>query len=598
MSFGEPAAFFLLLATLLGGVLVFSTFVWKVRTLKLFAQNGTALPLLGSLSQRRQVVKAFFALGAFTTLVLALARPYLGDEPKPARVSPADILVVMDVSLSMAANDMQPSRLELAKQEVSGLLDRLDGGRIGLVLFGGSAALRFPLTFDYEAARVLVRSVEVDTAPAPGTALNEGLRTAIGGLQQSRSPVKAVLLLTDGEDFGAPLDDVLQQATAAGITVHALGLGRPEGSNIPLANAPGGGTGVKRDRSGQVVVTKLAEATLQRIAEATNGTYQRASQDGRDLQRTFQRLGALSEEDLSSIAAASANDLTPYFVLAAFLMLLVELLIPERSGTRKPALLPALAALPLALLFLSACVREQDQAYDLNQLGSQLYRASRYFEALDAFRQAQVIRPDLPELNINAGGALYKVQEYDRAVRETQRALTDVEGGLRARAHFNMGNAYFMAQRFQDALEEYKETLREDPNNLEAKINLELTLQRLLPMQEAQDNDSNQNQQRQGQQQPSPNDNPGQQPDQQPQQGNQNQQGGGQRTGTPSNSQQTPGEELRRALREAGQELSIEETLRILDALRERERELQGPYQGRSQSPDSRRGPSRPEKDW
>lgn len=598
MSFGEPAAFVLLLATLLGGVLVFSTFVWKARALKLFAQNGTALPLLGSLSQRRQVVKALFALGALTTLVLALARPYLGDEPKPARVSPADILVVMDVSLSMAANDMEPSRLELSKQEVDGLLDRLDGGRIGLVLFGGSAALRFPLTFDYDAARVLVRSVEVDTAPAPGTALYEGLRAAIIGLQQSKSPVKAVLLLTDGEDFGASLDDVLREATAAGITVHALGLGKPEGSSIPLANAPGGGTGVKRDRSGQVVVTKLAEATLQRIAETTNGTYQRATQDGRDLQRTFQRLGVLSEEDLSSIIEAAANDLTPYFVLAAFLLLLVELLIPERTGTRGPAMLPALAALPLTLLFLNACVREQDQAYDLNQLGGQLYRTSRYFEALDAFRQAQVIRPDLPELNINAGGALYKVQEYDRAVRETQRALSDVEDGLRARAHFNMGNSYFMAQRFQDALEEFKETLREDPNNLEAKINLELTLQRLLPTQEGQNDNSNQDPQRQRQEQPSPNGNPEQQPDQQPQQGSQNQQGGGQRNGIPNNTQQSPGEELRRALREAGQELSIEDTLRILDALRERERELQGSYQERSRSPDSRGAPPRPEKDW
>lgn len=586
MNFAAPQALLLLLVVLAVGGQIWLTFRWKGRMLKLFAQDATIPSLTGSVSRFRRSGKAALTVIALAAAVFALARPYVGEKPQPARATPSDLLVLLDVSLSMAAQDVQPSRFALAQQEIFGLLDRLNGGRIGLVVFGGSAALRFPLTFDYDAARVLARAVEIDSAPSPGTALAEGVRTAVTGLRQSEAPVRAILLLSDGEDFGGPLEEVLQQVAEAGIPVHVVGMGTPQGSTIPVKDSSGAGATFKRDRSGQMVITRLNEPALQHLAASTNGSYQRATPQARELQDILEKLVRQENQSIEELAAAPANDLTPYFALLTFLLLVMELLIPERRGGRAlPAVL--LVLLPLSLLTTPACVRENDEAFELNQLGSQRYHQAQYGEALEAFRQAQVKRPDLAELNFNAGDALYKTQEFQRAVRETQRALSDQQGGLRADAYFNMGNAYFQLERFQDAFEEYKRALREAPQDLDAKINLELALRRLTEQGQSQGNQGDRSEQQQGgqdQQKPE---------DQQQGQGQRN--ADDQEAAQPGDPSQDPPQDLKRALENAGQELTIEEVLRILDALRERERRLQTEYHERAPRGGAT---SRPEKDW
>lgn len=584
MNFAAPQALLLLLLVFAVGGQIWLSFRWKGRMLKLFVQGATLPSLTGSVSRFRQSGKAALTVLALAAAVFALARPYVGEKPQPARATPSDLLVLLDVSLSMAAQDVQPSRLALAQQEIFGLLDRLNGGRVGLVVFGGSAALRFPLTFDYDAARVLTRAVEIDSAPSPGTALAEGVRTAVNGLRQSEAPVRAILLLSDGEDYGGPLEEILHEVAEAGISVHVVGLGTPQGSTIPVADLPGTGATFKRDRSGQLVVTRLNEPVLQHLAASTNGSYQRATPEARELQGIFERLLRQENQSIEELAAAPTNDLTPYFALLAFLLLVVELLIPERRGGRAlPAVL--LVLLPLSLLTTPACVRENDEAYELNLLGSQRYHQAQYGEALEAFRQAQVKRPDLPELNLNAGGALYKTQEFQRAVRETQRALADLQGGLRANAYFNMGDAYFQLERFQDAFEEYKRALREAPQDLDAKINLELALRSLTEQGQSQGNQGDRSEQQQGEQ--------NQQKPEDQQQGQRN--ADDQQAAQSGNSTQDPAQDLRQALKDADRELTIEEVLRILDALRERERQLQTEYNERAPQGGAT---SRPEKDW
>ena len=580
MNFETPQAFLLFLAVLAAAGLYWLTFRWKERTLRLFA-GGSAAPLLtASVSKPRQIWKAALLLLALSAIVVGLTRPYIGEELKPPRPENADLLLVLDVSQSMAAQDIHSSRLALAKEEVLALIERLQGDRVGLVVFAGSAALRFPLTYDYDVAKVLVRAVEVDSAPAPGSHLAEGIRTALLALRQSEAPIRAILLLSDGEDLGSEFQQAAAEAVKEGIPVHAVGLGTAQGGPIPVRTPGAAGFTLKRDRSGQIVQTRLNEAPLRLLAERTEGSYQTGSESGRDLQEVYERIIQRSVSTLPPTRARS-NDLSAYFVLLALFALLVELLVSER---RSPAPLPrvALAVLPVVLLLsTTACTEEGDTAFDLNELGAQRFSQSRYAEALDHFRQAQVQRPELPQLNFNAGGALYKIEEFRRSLRETQRALSAEPSELRARAHFNRGNAYFQLERYQDAFEEYRKSLLDDPDDLDAKINLELALRKMTA----------QNQPGAGhpqtQQDPQP---PG--PDQQQDTRDNRAQ---QDDDSERDRESDLTEELQRSLREADRELTIEEALRILDVLREREYQLQRRYRQEGTDDFST---ERPEKDW
>lgn len=574
MGFSSPLALLLFLPLAGLAALFWLAFRWKDRMLDVFAL-GAAGRTLATAQRPRQVAKALLVLTALAALVLAAARPYVGERPVPPRSSPADLVLLLDVSLSMAAQDVAPSRFEAARTQIMGLLDRLQGDRVGLVVFGGSATLRFPLTSDYDAARTVLRSVSIDSAPTPGTALADGLRMAANGLRQSEAPVRAIFLLSDGEDQGSEIEQALTDIQGQHYVVHAAGLGTAQGASIPVPDASGRPGALKRDTSGAPVVTRANPDLLNHIAEATGGAYQGATAEGRELVRLYER--AAQQRPEPAEAPAPPNELTPYLAALALLLLLLELLLPERLA---PASLPAAASamLPLVLLAVTACSQRDDQGFQFNQQGTELYQQERYADALEMFRRAQVERADLPALNFNAGAALYKNRELERALRETQRALSDETATLREKAHFNMGNALFLMERFQDAVDKYKDALREDPNDLDAKVNLELALLQLRQQQQ---------QQQQGQ--------GGDGEPQNPQQQGQNSAGGqaGQQPG-----QQTPGgdpgQELQRSIRDAGRELTIEEVLRILDALREREQQIQGQY-GRPQPTSPR---SRPERDW
>jgi len=585
MRFDAPLVLWLLPGVVAVALLTWRSFRWRDAALRRFATGEPLATLTTAVGRGRQRTRAVLVVAALGLLVIGAAHPYATEETRATPPRHADILLVLDVSLSMAAQDTRPSRLEAAKAQGLALIDRLQGDRIGLVVFAGTPALRFPLTHDYGAAKTLLRSVEPDSAPVPGSALAEGVRSAVRALRQSDAPLRAVYVISDGEDLAGSLAEAVGEAAAERMTVSALGVGTLQGGTIPV-RGPGGTVAPKRDRSGHVVITRLDPGPLETLAAATGGRYSPATEGGRELLSLYARTQSqLSTRDLGEDLRPS--DLGTWFVLAALALLLAEMLVAERLSPRNPAAV-RFAGLPLVMLLAAvSCAGEESPVFRLNEEGARLFKSGSFAAALDRFRKAQVQRPDLPQLTFNAGGALYKTQEYDRSIQENQRALDGSDSQVRSRAHFNMGNAFFQKQQFQDAVEAYKKSLKENPGDLEAKINLELTLRRLEEIRQ-------QLQQQQPGQDPQ---NPGQ-----PQPGQPGQPQNGPPPGQPGQPPQDPRggqsdavQELRRALRKAGQEVDIEEALRILDALRQREQQLQDrlnreqPGRGQTQ---------RPDKDW
>jgi len=636
MGIASPVTLFLLIAVVALGLLMWTTLRWQTAAQRVLAGGSGATLLTGAGSSRRRLLKAGLLLAALVALIGGAAGPYTGHGPEPIKPQRTDVLVVLDVSLSMLAQDVQPSRFETARSSIRTLLDSLQSDRVGVAVFGGRTALRAPFTLDYTAVRSAVDAIAPDSAPTPGSSLAEALRTGLSALRNSDAPRKGILLITDGEDLGVELEAATAELKAAGIPVNTLGVGTPQGGPIPVRDARTGAVSNKLDNRGQTVTTRLGEQTLRDIAAQTGGAYLQASSGGRELLRLYDALRAPTLVPVEETAQVPDNSLTPWLALLAFSLLLTDLLVGERrvpQARRAPS--AAVVATAGMLVLLPACADAVDEAFLLNQDGLVAYDRGQYDAALEQFRKAQVKRPDLPLLDFNAGAGLYKKSKDERAIREWQRALQTDDESLRRGAEFNTGNALFLLGRYEDAAEAYRRVLRTSPGDVDAKINLELALQKLQPSQQPppvgtprteprgdDDPGPRGNQQQppqqdsQGQQGPNPQQN--QQPPQggqnpqpnNPQQGQDQQQG---QPGQPSGQQGQPQppqqpqlspqeqerqtrENLREAIGEAGEELTIEETLRILEALRSREQQLQGQYNRPPETP-GRPNP-RPDRDW
>ncbi|MSQ09901.1 MAG: VWA domain-containing protein [Dehalococcoidia bacterium] len=620
MGVASPATLMLLIAVLLLGVLMWSTLRWQRSAQQQLAGGSDLALLAGAGSWRRRVIKAGLLLAGLIAMVAGAAGPYAGHGPEPIKPQRTDVLVVLDVSLSMLAQDVQPSRFETARRGIRTLLDSLQSDRVGVAIFGGRAALRVPFTLDYTAVRTAVDAITPDSAPTPGSSLSEALRTGLSALRNSDAPRKGILLITDGEDLGVELDAATAELKAAGIPVNTLGVGTAQGGPIPVRDARTGVVANKLDSRGQTVTTRLGEQTLRDIATQTGGAYLAATSGGRELLRLYDALRAPTLAPVEESAAIPGNSLTPWLALLAFTLLVTDLLVGERSSARARRASGIAAAATVGLLALMpACSDAVDEAFVLNQDGLSAYDRGQYDSALEQFRKAQVRRPDLPLLDFNAGAGLYKKGEDERAIREWQRALQTDEEDLRRGAEFNTGNALFLLQRYEDATEAFKRVLRTSPGDMDAKINLELALQKLQPARQpppvgtpraaprGDDDPGPKGDQQQPPERSSPGrEGPNPQDNQLPPRGGPNPTppnpsgGQGQRPEPPRPSpeelERQAREALRRAIGEAGEEVSIEEALRILEALRAREQQLQGQYNRPPETPG--RPSPRPERDW
>jgi len=246
-----------------------------------------------------------------------------------------DIMIALDLSLSMMAEDIKPNRLEKAKHEIGSLIEKLQGDRIGLIGFAGKAFIQCPLTLDYGAAKMFLDIMEPDLIPVPGTGLGEAIKKALESYVEKERKYKVLILITDGEDhLGEPLK-VAKIAGQEGVVIYTVGVGSLQPEPIPMYDERGNDLGLKRDRNGEVVMTKLDELTLEKIALETGGKYYRATAGEVELDKIYDHISQMEKKSLASKQFTQFEERFQELLGLVLFLLILEVMIPERRRSRK-----------------------------------------------------------------------------------------------------------------------------------------------------------------------------------------------------------------------------------------------------------------------
>jgi len=314
-------------------------FLWasyrRKRAKEVFGNLDLIAKLSGSVSTRKRRLKvALLFIGIFL-LVISAARPQLGTRLMMMKRQGLDLVIALDTSFSMLTEDIKPNRLEKAKQEIRSLLDKLEGDRVGLVVFAGEAFVQCPLTLDYGAAKMFLEIMDERSIPVPGTAIANAVNTSVRAFNQKERKYKVLILITDGEDHEGDLESAAEAAAREGIKVYTIGVGSPAGEPIPLRGREGQMRGFKKDRSGSVVLSKLDEVALQKIALATRGKYYRATYGEMELDKIYEEVSGMEKKELASRLMTQYEDRFQYPLFLAVVCFALEAFITDRKRMRK-----------------------------------------------------------------------------------------------------------------------------------------------------------------------------------------------------------------------------------------------------------------------
>ncbi len=285
------------------------------------------MPMVG---KYKRAVKFIMLLFAVLFVILGIANPQIGTKMEEVKREGVDIMIALDVSNSMKAEDIKPNRLESAKQEISRMLDKLQNDRVGLVVFGGDSYLQLPLTADYSAAKLILSTIDVDVVPVPGTAIGSALRLSMKSFLSEEKKYKVVILITDGENHEDDAVAAAKVAHAEGVIVHAIGMGSPEGAPIPVYQN-NTQVGFKKDQNGAIVLTKLDETGLQEIATVGGGKYIRATNQQSELDVVFKEIETMEKKEFGMKMFTEYEDRFQFFLAPALLFIVLEFFISERK---------------------------------------------------------------------------------------------------------------------------------------------------------------------------------------------------------------------------------------------------------------------------
>lgn len=301
---------------------------FRERRVKKFGDEELVRQLMPSYAKAKVWVRLLmFSLGFFF-FVIGLSRPQIGAKLMEHETKGAEIMIVLDVSNSMLAEDYSPNRLERAKLAISRLVDKLREDRIGLIVFAGNSFVQLPITTDYVSAKMFLNSITTESVPVQGTAIGEAINTAIRSFSAQSEKSRAIIVITDGENHEDDPVAQAKQAAEMGIRVFTIGVGSPEGKPIPMNGE------LLKDNEGNIVVSRLDENVLQEVAAAGNGVYVRAGNSEFGLNPIIEDIEKMEDEKYSSIVFEEYDEQFMYFLAIALLFFVIEMLIGDRRSKR------------------------------------------------------------------------------------------------------------------------------------------------------------------------------------------------------------------------------------------------------------------------
>ena len=328
INFAQAQYLFLIL--LIPVFFLLQALVMKLRTRRIrkFGNEELVIQLMPSYSKSRTWVRlSLFSIGFFF-FVIGISRPQIGAKLKEHETRGAEIMIVLDVSNSMLAEDYSPNRLDRAKLAISRLVDKLRDDRIGLIVFAGNSFVQLPITTDYVSAKMFLNSISTESVPVQGTAIGDAINTALRSFSAQSEKSRAIIIITDGENHEDDPVAAAAQAAEMGARVFTIGVGSPEGKPIPLDGE------LLKDKEGNIVVTRLDESVLQDVARAGNGVYVRAGNSEFGLNPIIDDLRKMEDEKYSSIVFEEYDEQFMYFLGIALFFFVIEMLVGERRSKR------------------------------------------------------------------------------------------------------------------------------------------------------------------------------------------------------------------------------------------------------------------------
>ena len=443
------------------------------KRLKKFGDPELLRQLMPDVSRWRPTVKFWILEGALALVVVMLARPQMGTRISHEKRTGIETIIAMDISNSMLAEDVTPSRLDRTKMMVENLVDNFTDDKIGIIVFAGDAFVQLPITSDYVSAKMFLSDIHPSLIATQGTDIATAINMAANSFTQQQGVGKAIIVVTDGEDHEGGALEAAQDAKKKGMRVYVLGVGSPNGAPIPFGNGD-----YMKDNTGNTVMTKLNEEMCRQIAEAGGGAYIHVENNSNAQQQLDNELSKLAKKEMQSTIYSEYDEQFQAFGVIAIILLIIEICIFDRKnpiakrinvfGRRQRA-----ATMFLLLATATASMAQADRQYIRN--GNKLFRSGQFDQAEVAYRKAIEKNPRNPQAHYNLGNSLMAQRKDSAAIQSLQKS-TELETSKirKAMAYHNMGVVCQQHKMYGEAIEAYKNALRMNPKDDATRYNLEL----------------------------------------------------------------------------------------------------------------------------
>ena len=308
---------------------------WQKKSIEKFGDENLVTELMQNHSKARKNIKNTLFIFSIAFLIIGISNPQIGTKMEEVKREGVDLMIAIDLSHSMMAQDIKPNRLERAKQAISRLIDKLEGDRIGLVVFAGEAYVQLPITTDYSAAKLFLSTVNTSIIPTQGTKIGNAIDLCIKSFDQENNQNKAIIIITDGENHDEEAISSAKIAQEQNIYIHTLGMGLTKGGPIPIYNKYGSTSEFRKDREGNVIITKLNEKILKEIAQTGMGTYIRANNSKSGLSVLFDEINKMEKKEIGTMIFTNYKDRFQIFIGISLILLILNLIILQRKNNWK-----------------------------------------------------------------------------------------------------------------------------------------------------------------------------------------------------------------------------------------------------------------------